>query len=296
VRETGTISTTFAKLFGIGTFTVHASATACSPCGEKPLDVMLVLDRTGSMCTDSAGRPDPACSDMENARAGMKTFLGFMNPALDHVGLAVLPPATSLAASCVKPPDSSSYDNPASPYVLVPLSSDYSSGGSLNASSSLVSTINCVKANGFTAYANAIDAAQAELVAHGRAGTQKVIIFLSDGAANTGPLYYPASSPYLVTPCHQGITSAQTATATGSTVYSIGYDVGHDRCQAENKATQARTNEVPAITGLQALQGIASDPSQFYNQPDAAQLNSIFTAIANDILHGASRLVDDNAS
>ena len=118
-----------------------------------------------------------------------------------------------------------------------------------------------------------------------------MIVFLSDGAANTGPSYYPATSPYRVTPCHQGITSAQTATAAGSSVYSIGYDVGHDVCKNANGS-----NESPAITALQALQGIASNSSQFYNQPDAAQLNTIFTAIANDILHGASRLVDDNAS
>lgn len=75
-----------------------------------------------------------------------------------------------------------------------------------------------------------------------------MIVLLSDGAANTGPLYYPATSPYLVTPCHQGIVSAQAATIAGSTVYSIGYDVGHDRCQDEVTATQARYNEVPAIT------------------------------------------------
>jgi hypothetical protein len=295
VKETGTVTTAFAKIFGINDFTVHASATACSPCGERPLDVMLVLDRTGSMCTNSAGAPDPACSDMENAREGMRTFLRSMNPALDHVGLAVLPPATDLSSACSKPPDSASYNDTASPYVLVPLSSDYSTAGKLNDSSTLVSTIDCVKANGFTAYANAIDAAQNELATHGRPGTQKVIIFLSDGAANTGPLYYPAASPYLVTPCHQGIASAQAANAAGSTVFAIGYDLAHDRCQAEDKATQRRTNEIPAITSEQALRGIASNPEQFYEQPNADQLNSIFRAIATDILHGASRLVDDSA-
>jgi hypothetical protein len=283
-------------VLGIDSFTVHATATACSPCGEKPLDVMLVLDRSGSMCTDPSGRADPACTDMENARQGMRTFLGFMNPALDHVGLAVLPPAVSLATKCSKPPNSSSYDSLASPYVIVPLSNDYSADGALNPSSDLVSTINCVQSNGYTAYANAIDAAQAELTAHGRPNTQKVIVFLSDGAANTGPLYYPDSSPYLKTPCHQGITSAQTATAAGSLVFSIGYDLLHDRCQAEDKTTQARTNEVPAIFAEDAMRGIASTPAQFYNQPDAAQLNTIFTSIALDILHGASRLVDDDTA
>lgn len=50
-----------------------------------------------------------------------------------------------------KPPNSSSYDDPSSPYVLVPLSSDYTSNEALNPASNLVSTINCVKANGYTA-------------------------------------------------------------------------------------------------------------------------------------------------
>jgi len=152
-----------------------------------------------------------------------------------------------------------------------------------------------VQANGNTAYANAIDAAQKELVKDGRPGALKIIVLLSDGAANTGPLYYPASSPYLLTPCHQGITSSKAAQAAGTSVYSIGYDVGHDVCQKEIKGPPvSRTAESPAITGLQALQGIASDSSQFYNQPNAAELNTAFSAVANDILHGSSRLVDDN--
>ncbi len=77
--------------------------------------------------------------------------------------------------------------------MLVPLSSDYKTGTDLNTASNLVSTINCVQANGNTAYANAIDAAQAEIVKDGRPGAIKIIVLLSDGAANTGPLYYPAS-------------------------------------------------------------------------------------------------------
>jgi putative Flp pilus-assembly TadE/G-like protein/von Willebrand factor type A domain-containing protein len=298
VKESGSVQTVFGKIFGVSQLNVHAQATACSPCGARPLDIMLVLDRTGSMCTDSAGRPDPTCADMANARNGMETFLKLMAPNLDHVGLAVLPPATSVANRCEKPSNATAtnYDNPNSPYVVVPLSDDYLTGSDLNGSSDLVSTIECVQANGYTAYADAIDAAQATLAATGRPGVQKVVVLLSDGAANTGPLTYPASSPYLKQPCHQGITSSQAATAAGTVVFSIGYDLGHDRCQGEDKATQNRTDEVPAITAMQALQGIASVPGDFYNQPDAAQLNGIFTSIAADLLAGTSRLVDDNAS
>jgi hypothetical protein len=295
VHATAQVPTVFGGLFGVSSFAVHATSTACSPCGEKPLDVMLVLDRTGSMCTDSNGNPDPSCFDMNNAREGMKTFLELLDPSIDHVGLAVLPPPTSIATRCAKPPDSSSYDSTASPYVVVPLASDFLVRGALNTSSDLVSTINCVQGAGWTAYANALEAAQAELVAHGRPDTAKVIVFLSDGAANTGPLYYPATSPYLTQPCHQGIASARAIAAAGTTVFSIGYDLEHDRCQGETKATQARAPEQPPITAAEALPQIASSPSNFYNKPTPGQLNTIFTSIASDILQGTSRLVDDGS-
>jgi putative Flp pilus-assembly TadE/G-like protein len=207
VKEVASVATVFGKLFGVPSLTVHAMATACSPCGSRPLDIMLVLDRTGSMCTDSVGKPDPGCTDMANARNGMTTFLEAMNPQLDHVGLAVLPPATSLAGKCDKPA-SSSYDSKSSPYVIVPLSSDYLlSTGSLNSSSDLVSTIDCVQANGSTAYATAIDQAQATLQSQGRPDVQKVIVFLSDGAANTAPRRPRARS------CSRSATTSATTSA-----------------------------------------------------------------------------------
>ena len=94
------VKTYFARVLGIDNFTVHATATACSPCSSKPLDVMVVLDRTGSMCDVSS---NGVCRDMTNAVNGMKTFLGFMDPALDEVGLAVFPPALDRGSLCATP-------------------------------------------------------------------------------------------------------------------------------------------------------------------------------------------------
>jgi putative Flp pilus-assembly TadE/G-like protein/von Willebrand factor type A domain-containing protein len=295
VKATADVPTVFGGLFGVPSFAVHATATACSPCGQKPLDVMLVLDRTGSMCTDSSGHADPSCTDLNNARDGMKTFLGLMDPSIDHVGLAVLPPPTSIASRCSKP-SASSYNSQASPYVIVPLSNDYLlTDRSLNPSSDLVSTIDCVQGAGSTAYANALEAAQAELVAHGRPGVSKVIVFLSDGAANTGPGYYPASSPYRARPCYQGGLSAQVIKSAGTALFSIGYDLEHDVCRADTGAL-----EQPSITARVALQQIAStqtavDRPYFYEKPDPGQLNTIFSNIAADLLQGTSRLMDDDA-
>lgn len=290
VDENATVNTFFMQIFGVDFAHVHVRATACSPCGVKPLDIMLVLDRTGSMCQDSNGNNDPACTDLTNARNGIKTFLGFLDAKVDWVGLSVLPPAASMAAKC-STPSSNNYNSTTAPYLLVPLSKDYKlSNGSLNTSSNLVSTINCVQGGGTTSYSNAIEAAQKELDANGRSDVQDVIVFLSDGAANTGPSYYSTSSPYRTQPCHQGVTSSGYSKAKGTIVYSIGYALADDTggCKSYTGAI-----EKPAITVTQALQAIATSPANFYNQPNPGQLNTIYTDIAKDIGRGTSALTSD---
>ena len=290
VDESADVSTFFMQLFGLHQATVHVRATACSPCGIKPLDVMLVLDRTGSMCQDSSGRTDPSCTDLNNAKDGIRTFLGFLDPKVDWVGLAVLPPAKNVSSRC-NTPDQADYNSTTSAYTIASLSQDYKlTSGTLNSASNLISTLNCVKGAGSTSYSNAIEAAQAELNLHGRADVQDVIVFLSDGAANTGPSYYPTSSPYRMQPCHQGVTSSGISKARGTIVYSIGYalDDATGGCTAYTGAA-----EKPAITVYDALQGIASGTSNFYNRPTPGQLDSIYTAIAKDIAQGTSALTSD---
>jgi hypothetical protein len=292
VDETATVNTFFMRVFGLNQAHIHVRATACSPCGARKLDIVLVLDRTGSMCSDSNNNPDPACTDLNNARNGIKTFLSYFDPNSDWVGLDVLPPAPSISGRCGASSETY-YNSTTSKYVIVPLSNDYkTSTGALNTSSNLISTLNCVQGGGYTAYANAIEAAQAELDAHGRADAQDVIVFLSDGAANTGPSYYSSTSPYRKQPCHQGVTSSGYSKARGTVVYSIGYALDDDTggCRANSPTGPV---ESPAITVYQAMQGIASSPSNFYSQPTPGQLNTIYTDIAKDIGKGHSALTSD---
>jgi hypothetical protein len=292
VTQSADVQTTFLKLLGFDTIHVQASASACSPCGAQPLDVMLVLDRTGSMCQFSNGTRDSACTDLNNAKDGIRTFLGLMDPAGTKVGLAVLPPATSIGARCGDPA-TANYNLPGNPYVIVPLVNDYRSpGGALNPTSQLVSTLGCIQGNGGTAYANAIEAAQAELDRSGRPDAPDIIVMLSDGAANTGPTYYPNSSPYRTQPCNQGVRSSATIKAKKTVVYTIGYDLdasapGTNVCR--NGVTNAL--ESPSITAYSALQQMAS-PGNFYNHPSPTDLSAIFQAIAYDINEGKSRLFD----
>ena len=303
VDETAKVPTYLLRLLGFSTITLKAHAQACSPCGGVPLDVMIVLDRTGSM---------KASSKLPQAKAGILSFLSTMDPSMDNVGLAVLPPAPSVGAACTNvqsyfnsdPSGTYSLANPA--YTVVPLSNAYASSvGNLNTTSPLVSTVNCVQAGGNTAYAEAVDAAYAELQADGRPDAQKAIVILSDGAANTGPSQLPATSPYRTTPCGQGVTSAGIAKSAKVLVYSIAYTAQGDSCWASVGAnvggttvTTFQNTPEPGLYGSipnpanAALAAMASPGSQYYyNLPSPTSLTGIFQRIAADLAAGSSRIV-----
>jgi Flp pilus assembly protein TadG len=317
VEETTFVPTLFAKVLGINGFTIKARATALMGQGvPKPAHIMIVLDRTNSMNSScSAGGTKMTC-----ARNGIKAFLSGMDPKYDDVGLMVLPPGNG-GAPCSFTPKSTDgptteYDAYPNGYLVVTLGHDYRANNTapLNTSSALVSTVNCVTAGGTTAQAPAIDKAQAYLAAHHDAKAQDVIILLTDGEGVYGPctdanhdqVCENNSSPYRSQPCHQAITSAHAATAAGTIVYGIAYNASGLTCQGwkssgtgsdgqscnKKNGYQFRCNESPSMSATTMVQGVASDSTKYFNQPNPADLTTTFQHIAED-LTGPS-LVDDS--
>jgi hypothetical protein len=220
-----TSPTFFLKLFGFDHFNVSASGSACGPCDASPVayDVVVVLDRSYSMCTGGngggGGSSSGVCADLANAVFGIKTLLPFFNPLTDRVGLALLSAGDNVAPfdhTGVYPCDSSNvadsnvngkgkfyltagdfFDGtPAShdSWVVAPLANDFKNpDGTLNAASAVVSTLNCVQHKYWTPIAPAIQAASDELIAKSRPGVTKVIVFFSDGGGNTQPMVRDAN-------------------------------------------------------------------------------------------------------
>jgi hypothetical protein len=265
---------------------VHSQA--CSPCGALPLDIVMVLDRTGSM----------AGQKLVNAKQGVTPFLDDLDPAIDNVGLVVLHPAASVGTKCSSAPTSNSNLTNAVPGRAA-LTRLCELAGNLNTSSNLISTLNCVQAGGQTAYANALDAAQGELSANGRPGVQRVIIFLSDGAANMGPGYLPATPPYRTNPCGRSVQIASADRAAKTLIYWIPYDLdisGAEACYAAPGANvggtiagNQNTPEMPFIRANQAMTQIAT-PGNYFYQPQPTQLVGVFGAITADLAKGTSRI------
>jgi hypothetical protein len=378
VTSTSNVPTFFARIIGVDKLTVSARATACFPCSIRPLDIMLILDRTGSMCDTKDA--DGKCIDLEAARNGIATFISMMDPKLDRVGLAVTPPATGPSdygmqdaqpclawrpfrpktdANCtqwtqvpVKNPDSAD-DACAAPtsgnnyygfdawapwwqtgagsgyrdqdrafYVVSSLSDDDVDGNpnddyvvkdangvwDLNASSPIVSTLACIKSGGSTSYSLAIEEAQHELAAHGRPDVLDVIVFFTDGGANStqdvAANHWTDSTPWPTRPCGQGVEASKRLPG-DTAVYTIGYNLENQeansqRCQQPGSSghqDNGKPKEVCQTWGCTpkaALQAIASKPENFYYTADANQLKTLFQRVAGDVLTNASRLVDND--
>ena len=301
VKESANVPTSFLKVIGINSFSISARSSASMKGGAAlPLDIMIVLDRTGSMCSP--------CSKITSAQQGILAFLGAMRPSVDKIGLAVLPPATSIANRCSSSA-SSNYDNATYPYTVVNLTNDFrtSDSSGLNPSSTLVQTTNCIRTGGVTSYATALEKAQATIDAQGRPDAQDVLIFFTDGEANYGPWYYGNSSTYRTQPCGQAISSAATFKARApkpTWIYTIGYDTDTTvRCKGyrnvsgcrQGAATQFSCDEQPVKTAYSTLQQMASTIDgqlKFYYQPNPGDLTTIFERVAQDLTQ--VRLVDDN--
>ena len=298
VTEEASVPTYFAKLLGFDSFDVSAKATACSPCAAKPLDIMLVLDRTGSMCQLSLPTgvvPDPACTDLTiTPRTGPR---GSSPTSTSRSTASGSQSSRQHLRAHPRLRSARSRRRPITTTRTPRTSSSLSRPTSIRRRNS-VSTLECLQGNGTTSYADAIDFAQAELASNGRPDAQNVIVFLSDGAANTAGTWHapPSTNPYRVTPCQQGVTSAGWAKSAGTIIYTIGYDLDGGTGSPEKCKNGVTGADEGGITAYDAIEQIATAPDQFYRKDDPGSLNQIFTRIAFDISSISARLVPDDVS
>jgi Flp pilus assembly protein TadG len=209
VSETASVPLWFGQLAGLTAFSITATSTAGARGGVgEALNVMIVLDTTASMTSSTDNNCGLGASSTREqcALQGVKTLLTNLNPNLDYVGIMAFPGVQSstiasqdyTCGQSVGSSNTQTYSN-APVYQIVGLSNDFKSSSTattLNASSHLALAVGAggcssgVSAPGgqATYYAGAINAAQTALTALSSTqnpAAQNVIVFLSDGGANS---------------------------------------------------------------------------------------------------------------
>ncbi|MBT8216415.1 MAG: hypothetical protein KJO17_06175, partial [Acidimicrobiia bacterium] len=142
----------FAPAIGIDDGTTDILSAACrGTCGTGltgPVDLIIVIDRSGSMTS----------TDMDKVEKASLSMLNFFDPAIQHVGLAVLPPADKANECVLEDSDPTEWED--GRWLIVPLSSDYKDTlnydfdldgtNDLDSTSELVQKIRCSTDNGWT--------------------------------------------------------------------------------------------------------------------------------------------------
>jgi Flp pilus assembly protein TadG len=331
LKASAQVPTFFGKIFGIGNINVSAQGSACGGCdtSTQKYDVMVVLDRSYSMCLD-ANNVYNNCYDLDQAKAGIQALLNFFNPATDRLGLAVLSSGDNVAPfdhTGTYPCDSANLSDYSSghgifykslgdfmdgtpsshdSWVIAPLASDFkNSDGSINTSSAFVSDLDCLQPKFWTPMAPAVQAATQELINNGRSDATKVIIYMGDGGGNVQPMqrdsngdatntpsWYTPSPGNNLRPCHDAVGQAAIAKAAGIQIYTIGYDINAgdaDTCYANNQPLNSADIET-GIDARSTLQQMATDANHYYEKQTPGEVESIFQAIGHQITSSGTRI------
>jgi hypothetical protein len=323
LATSNTIPYYFAPVIGINTgSTGTVNAASCKgSCGAaaKPIDVVMVLDRTGSM--DNA--------DVANVRNAALSVLDYYDPSQQWIGVVSLPYGKGAPGSLGSTGKCEAYGdrrtgpqgnpNPPPTYQVYPttsgsnlwwatngLSQDYKNTGIINPASNLVQEINCLTrapdyvyatsqggapSGNHTNLGDSLDAARA-MLATGRPTVPDVIIFMTDGQAN---------QPSSMQPCQYFNDKATIAKAAGQEIFTIGYGIDSTKCSDSsgpfvNKTGTTNLAMAATPTTTDDLAGGCGpnenkDGDHYYCAPATADLAPIFLQVADAAIGGA-HLVD----
>lgn len=304
LSTSNTIPYYFAPVIGINTGSTGAvNAASCKgACGApRPVDVVMVLDRTGSMLGP----------DIANVKNAALSVLSFYDSSQQWVGLAVLPYGQSSNKCIANDPQMYPDSNYLDWQVTTQLSQDYTrADGTLNPSSDIVQKINCLQrtATNIKVFVNGVDrtdgnhtnlgdpldAARDMLRLQGRAEVPDVIIFMTDGQANH-PIGY--------NPCNYLNTKANLAKAEGQTIFTIAYGLDNPpvKCVKDTSGPfagkYATYNLAMAATdSIDDLPGGCGpnenkDGDNYFCTPGSADLEPVFRKVAAAAIETA-RLID----
>ena len=272
VTQTATVPTYFLKIFGIPQFALTSSATAAMAGGAgTPMQIMFVLDGTGSMGDAETTCDDPATGVANSTRwkcalYSVQQVMTQLQPSLTKVGLMAFPGTATQynpSSPCGTQPSSTPYLSANIKYQIgAGLDATYNNGsGVLVASSPMVRAVGsrttplvtaCLTNKGGQGSYAAEVLTKAHAALPVIEGVENVIIFLSDGDfnADTDQIVGSTSSQ-----CARAVTAADTAAAAGTTIYSVAYGAGLSGCGSDGGTWN------PCTT----MQGIASDPTKFYS-------------------------------
>ncbi|MDA0353717.1 MAG: VWA domain-containing protein [Chloroflexi bacterium] len=213
---------TILSLFGKDSATVSVRAVA----GAQLTDIVLSLDRSGSMCRDShyltstCPAPPPAHEPMTSVKVAADGFSDLFEPGYTRVGLVSFATQATL---------------------------DLTASANFGSGSALESAITNIYPSGSTNIGDAILRARNDVIngVNTRPDALKIIVLLSDGVPNRCAGGASCTEAQAAT---YSRSQAQAAAAQGITIYTIGLGASADDALLQDLATLGNGVYVPSPT------------------------------------------------
>ena len=280
-------------------FSAISSTSNLRETATEPLDIVLVLDASGSM-DDPMGRTDRT-KRIDALKAAANSFIDEI--AARNVGISKADQRHSVAVVKFSGDKTDRVGN-----------NTYRDGGhtynysqamqnltvvDANGASNLKAKVNAISPAGATRSDYGLELAQSQLEG-GRAGARKVVVFFTDGK----PTKF---SDFDSSVASNAITAAKAIKDSGGTVYTIGIfdganptaSVDSGRTSDENKFMQAASNNYPDATYTSSWRGYTwsfgtrAEGSDFYKSAtNADELKKVFDGISKEISDAAGYPTD----
>lgn len=280
-------------------FSAISSTSNLRETATEPLDIVLVLDASGSM-DDPMGRTD-STKRIDALKAAANSFIDEI--AARNAGISKADQRHSVAVvkfsgDKTDRVGNDTYRNGGYTYNCSQVMQGLTVVDS-NGASNLKAKVNAISPAGATRSDYGLELAQSQLEG-GRAGARKVVVFFTDGKPTK-------LSDFDSSVASNAITAAKAIKDSGGTVYTIGIfdganptaSVDSGRTSDENKFMQAASNNYPDATYTYSWRdytwsfGTRAEGSDFYKTAtNADELKKVFDGISKEISDAAGYPTD----
>lgn len=271
------------------TLSVMSSTSNTTVTQSMPLDIVLVLDVSGSMddpmgSTDSTKRVDA----LKTAAGSFIDTIAKQNEGLSaekqhQVAIVKFAGDENNGVGNGKYSDGGYTYN----YTQVMKRLSVCNSGS---SISFKDTVNKIDPSGSTRADNGMKLAQLELKTYGRANAKKIVVFFTDGKPTSRSDFDP-------TVASNAVSTAKAMKDSGTTIYTIGIFAGANPkadptkygTSDENKFMHAVSSNYPAATSYTSdkLGARAQDSDYYQSAATSSELKKVFEGISQSITTGA---------
>lgn len=247
-----------------------------------PLDIVLVLDASGSM-SDPMGGSDRT-KRIDALKAAANSFIDKIAESNGKIADESLRHNVSIVKFSGKKSDiigNQTYRSGGYTYNYSQIMKNMTTVDSAGAKS-LKETVNSISPAGSTRADYGLELASSQLANHGRAGATKVVVFFTDGAPTS-------TNGFEGGVANSAVSAAKSMKDAGTTIYTIGIFSGANPAggERENSFMNAVSSNYPKATAYNNLGDRVSGAAYYKTATTSGDLKTLFESISQEILESS---------